>query len=95
MPILEDSTSGINVVGSNDQVFHEVVVSEGESDGRVNETGSITGEATLVRDIGRHFSKRNHDEVANKPDEAVSKEEAKGATSAGVGSEWVRRRLAG
>jgi len=88
IPVLEDGTSGVDVVGSDDEILHKIVVSEGESDGGVHETGGITGEATLVRNVGRHFTKRNHDHVANKPDEAVPKEDTERTTpaEAGLGS---------
>jgi len=89
VPVLEDRTGGVNVVGGDDQILQEVVVSEGESNGGVHETGSVAGEATLVWNIGRHFAERNHDKVAHETDEAVPKQETEGATSAGVGSEWM------
>ena len=89
MPVLKDRTGGIDVVWGDNQILQEVIVSKGESDGRVHETGSITGEATLVWNVGRHFTERNHDEVAHKTDEAVPEQETEGATSAGVGSEWM------
>ena len=89
VPVLEDGTGGINVVGGDDQILQEVIVSEGESDGRVHETGGITGEAALVGNVGRHLAEGNHDEVANKTDEAVPEQETEGATSAGVGFEWM------
>lgn len=89
VPVLEDRTRGINIVGGDDQILQEVVVPKGESDGRVHETGSIAGEATLVWDVGRHFTERNHDEVTNKTDETVPKQETEGTTSAGMGSEWM------
>ena len=89
VPVLEDRTGGIDVVGGDNQILQEVIVSKGKSDGRVHETGGITGETTLVWNIGRHFTERDHDEIANKTDEAVPKQETEGATSAGVGSEWM------
>jgi len=39
IPVLEDSTRGIDVVGGGDQVLHEPVL----SGGRVHGTGGITG----------------------------------------------------
>ena len=89
VPVLEDRSGGINVVGGDDQILQKVIISKGESDGRVHETGGITGEASFVWNVGRHFAERNHDEVANKPDKAVAKQETEGTTSAGVGSEWM------
>ena len=94
VPVLEDSTSGVNVVWGDNQIFHEVVVPEGKPDGRVDETGRITGEATLVWNVGRHFAERNHDKVTNETDEAVPKKKTEGAASAGVGLEQARGRLA-
>jgi len=85
MPVLEDRASGIDVVWSDNQILHEIIVSQGEPDRRVHETGSVTGEAPFVWNVGGHFTERNHDKVANKPDEAVPEEEAEGATSAGSG----------
>ena len=82
IPVLENGASGIDVVGGDDEILHKVVVSQGEPDGGVYETGGITGEATLVGNVGGHLAKRNHDEVANKPDESVPEEEAEGTTSA-------------
>jgi len=48
-----------------------------------------------VRNVGRHFTKRNHDKVANETNKTVPKEEAEGTTSGGVGFEWARGRSAG
>ena len=95
VPVLEDSTSGVDVVGGDDQVLHEVVVPKSESDGRVHETGGVTSKATLMWDVGGHLAERNHDEVANKPDETVPKEDTEGATSGGWGLEWAWSRSAG
>jgi len=89
VPVLEDGSSGVNVVGGDDQILHEIIVPKGKSNGRVHETGSITGEPALVWNVGGHFTERNHDEVANKADEAVPKQETKGAASAEVGFEWT------
>ena len=74
VPVLENSASGINVVWCDDEILHKIVVSESESNGRIDETSSIAGEAALVRDVSGHFTERNHDKVANKTDEAVPEE---------------------
>lgn len=94
IPVLEDSTGGIDVVWGDDEILHEIVVPEGKSDGGVDETGSITGEATLMRDVGGHFTERNHDEVTNETEEAVAEEETEGSASTGLGFELERRGLA-
>jgi hypothetical protein len=93
VPVLEDSTSGIDVVGGDNQILEEIVISEGKPDGGVHEAGSISGEATLVWNVGGHFAERNHDEVANKTDETIPEKDAKGTTSARVGFELARRRF--
>lgn len=95
IPVLEDGASGVDVVWGDDEILHEVIVAKGESDGGVDETGSITGEATLVWNVGRHFAERNHDEVTDETDEAVPEEETEWTASAGVGFESTQRRLAG
>ena len=87
IPVLEDSTSGIDVVGGDDEILQEVIVAKGKSDGGVHETGSITSEPTLVWNVGRHFAERNHDKVTNETDEAVPEEETEGTASAGLGFE--------
>ena len=87
IPVLEDSTSGINVVGGDDEILHEVIVPKGKPDGGVHETSSITGEATLVWNVGGHFAEGNHDKVTDKTDEAVPEEEAEGSASTGLGFE--------
>ena len=87
IPVLEDSTSGINVVGGDNEILHEVIIPKGKSDGGVHETGSITGETTLVWNVGGHFAERNHDKVTDKTDEAVPEEETEGSTSIGLGFE--------
>ena len=84
---MEDSTSGIDVVWGDDEILHEVIVPKGKSDGGVHETSSITGEATLVWNVGTHFTERNHDKVTNKTDEAVPEEETEGSASVGLGFE--------
>jgi hypothetical protein len=94
-PVLEDSTSGIDVVGNYNEILEEIVVTEGESDGGVHETGSISGEATLMWNVGRYFSERSHNEVTDKANETVPEEQAEGTTSARMGFELARRRLAG
>jgi hypothetical protein len=71
IPVLENSTSGIDVIGGNDEILHEVIVPKRKSNGGVHETGSITGKATLVWNVGRHFAEGNHDKVTDKADEAV------------------------
>ena len=87
VPVLEDSTSGIDIVGGDNQILEEIVISEGKPDGGVYEAGSIASEATLVWNVGGHFAERNHDEVANKTDETIPKEDAKRSASARVGFE--------
>ena len=87
IPVLEDSTGGIDVVWGDDEILHEIIVPKGKSDGGVHETGSITGEAALVWNVGGHFTERNHDEVANEAEEAVAEEETEGSASAGLGFE--------
>ena len=89
MPVLENRTSGINVVGGDDQILHEIIVPKGKTDGGVHETGGITCEATLVWNVGGHFTERNHDEIADETDEAISQQETEGATSGEVRFEWV------
>ena len=94
IPILEDGTGGIDVVWGDDEILHEIIVPEGKSDGGVHETGSITGEATLMWDVGGHFTERNHDKVTNETEEAVAEEETEGSASTGLGFELERRGLA-
>lgn len=71
IPVLEDSTSSIDVVGGDDEILHEVIVPKGKSYGGVHETGSITSEAAFVRNVCGHFAEGNHDKVTDRTDEAV------------------------
>jgi len=52
VPVLEDRSGGINVVGGDDQTLQEVIVIKGKSDGRIHETSGIVGEAALVWNAG-------------------------------------------
>jgi len=94
VPVLEDGAGGIDVVWGDDKILHEVIVTEGEPYGGVDETGSIAGEAALVGNVGGHFTERDHDKVTDEADEAVPEEETEWTASAGVGFESTGRRLA-
>lgn len=85
---MKDSTSGVDVVWGDDEIFHEIIVSEGESDGGVHKPGGISGEAAFMGNIGGHFAERNHDKVTDESDEAVPEEKTKGAASGGTKIRW-------
>lgn len=73
---MEDGTGGIDIVWGDNEVFQEIIVSKSKSDSGVHETGGITGEATLMRNVGGHLTERNHNKIADETDEAVPKEKA-------------------
>lgn len=80
MPVLEDGAGGVNVVWGNDEIFHEIIVSKSESNGRVHETGGISRETTFMGNVCGHFTERNHDEVTNKANKAISDKDTERAT---------------
>ena len=84
IPVLKDSAGGIDIVWGDDEIFHEIIVSKSESDGWIHETCGITGEATLMGNVGGHFTERNHDEVTDKADEAVPKEKTERTATRGM-----------
>jgi hypothetical protein len=81
IPVLKDSTGRVDIVRGDEEIFQEIIVPKSESDGGVHETGGIPGEATLMGNIGGHFTERNHDKVADESDEAVPKKKTERAAS--------------
>ena len=81
MPVLKDSPGSIDIVWGGDEVFHEIIVSKSESDSRIHETRGIAGETTFMRNVGGHFTERDHDKVADKANETVPKEKTEWAAS--------------
>ena len=82
---MEDGAGGVDVVWGNDEIFHEIVVPEGESNGGVHETGGVSRKTALVGNVCGHFTERNHDKVTNKANKGISDKNTEGATSGAVG----------
>lgn len=80
IPVLEDGAGGIDVVWGNDEVFHEIIVTKGESNGGVHETGGISRETAFMGNVCGHFTERNHDKVTDKANEAISDKNTERAT---------------
>lgn len=93
MPVLEYSPGGVGIVGGDDEILHEIIVSKGETKCGVHETGGITCEATFVRNVCGHFTEGNHDKVTNEPDETVPDENTEWTTSGGLGFGLNRREV--
>lgn len=85
MPVLEYSPGGTDIVGGDDEILHEIIVSKGETKCRVHKTSSIAGEASFVRNVCGHFTERNHDKVTNKTDETVSDKDTEWTASGELG----------
>lgn len=81
LPVLKDSAGGADIVWGDDEIFHKIVVSKCESDSGVHETAGISSKATLMGNVGGHFTEGNHDKVTDESDKAVPKEKTKRAAS--------------
>lgn len=67
---------GIDLVGSNDEVFEEIVVAHGCSECLVTEASSMALEAILARHVRRHLSQGREDDPADGTHDGVADEQA-------------------
>lgn len=74
-PILEDQSSRGQLIWRGNDVFAPVGPSEGETEGRVAETGSVARETGGVGEPSSHLAQTAHDNVDQETDQGVGNED--------------------
>lgn len=86
-PVLNDQCSSSQLIGSGDDVFEPIRVSQRETKGRVDESVGINGETTSSGEPGGHLAQSSHDHVDEETDDGVGDENGGGT---GVGQRCSR-----